>query len=255
MKNLPIKIKKTLRLKYRQTFKTTEFILKERKTRYQTRIFSFKKISSPSRWWYQLVWHGIGQPNHFLSMDEEWKWMQKHTSDMYRKNFYLPFNAFINIKIGFCTKQCSITRFEPRTRFFYNKHSIHVLSKHMNGPPRHLTAIPSITIFGIKWKKKYMKIDLTSRLKTRQNWGSRSKEYGNYLQSTRDSKSNQTVRRSIYQNDLWLRFIRTLILYLYNFKFLILSVLVFNTKTFCVHKLIKKDKKTQNNHWRQRLNK
>ena len=159
MKNLPIKIKKTLRLKYRQTFKTTEFILKERKTRYQTRIFSFKKISSPSRWWYQLVWHGIGQPNHFLSMDEEWKWMQKHTSDMYRKNFYLPFNAFINIKIGFCTKQCSITRFEPRTRFFYNKHSIHVLSKHMNGPRRHLTAIPSITIFGIKWKKKYMKID------------------------------------------------------------------------------------------------
>ena len=159
MKNLPIKIKKTLRLKYRQTFKTTEFILKERKTRYQTRIFSFKKISSPSRWWYQLVWHGIEQPNHFLSMDEEWKWMQKHTSDMYRKNFYLPFNAFINIKIGFCTKQCSITRFEPRTRFFYNKHSIHVLSKHMNGPRRHLTAIPSITIFGIKWKKKYMKID------------------------------------------------------------------------------------------------
>ena len=73
------------------------------------------------------------------------------------------------------------------------------------------------------------------------------------LQSTRDLRSNQTVcwkikiiqrkRRSLSQNNLWLRFIRTLILFLYNFKFLILSVLVFNTKTFCVHKLIKKDKK------------
>ena len=26
--------------------------------------------------------------------------MQRHTRDIYRKNFYLPFNAFINIKIG-----------------------------------------------------------------------------------------------------------------------------------------------------------
>ena len=85
------------------------------------------------------------------------------------------------------------------------------------------------------------------------------------LQSTRDLRSNQTVcwkikiiqrkRRSLSQNNLWLRFIRTLILFLYNFKFLILSVLVFNMKTFCVHKLIKKDKKNQNNHWHQRLNK
>ena len=33
---------------------------------------------------------------------------------------------------------------------FYEKHSIHVLSKHMNGPPRHLIAIPSIVICGIK---------------------------------------------------------------------------------------------------------
>ena len=75
------------------------------------------------------------------------------------------------------------------------------------------------------------------------------------LQSTRDSKSNQTVcwkiksgqrkRRSMYQNDLWLRFIRTLILFLYNFKFLILSVLVFDTKTFYVDKLIKKIKKSK----------
>ena len=52
----------------------------------------------------------------------------------------------------------------------------------------------------------------------------------------------------MYQNDLWLRFIRTLIVFLYNFKFLIMSVLVFNTKMFSVHKLIKNDKKSQNNH-------
>ena len=39
----------------------------------------------------------------------------------------------------------------------------------MNGPRRNLIAIPSITIFGIKSKKKYMKIDLKSRLKTREN--------------------------------------------------------------------------------------
>ena len=47
VENLLIKMKKTLRLKHRQTFKLTEFILKERNTRYQTRIFSIKKISSP----------------------------------------------------------------------------------------------------------------------------------------------------------------------------------------------------------------
>ena len=73
-------MKKTLCLKYRQTFKTTEFILKERKSRYQTRIFSVKKISSPSKWCENV----------------EWKWMQRHTSDIYRKNFYVPSNAFIN---------------------------------------------------------------------------------------------------------------------------------------------------------------
>ena len=30
--------------------------------------------------------------------------MQRHTSDIYRKNFYLPFNAFINIKIALLYK-------------------------------------------------------------------------------------------------------------------------------------------------------
>ena len=40
-------------------------------------------------------------------------------------------------------------------KIFYKKHSIHVLLKHMNGPRRHLIPIPSITIFGIKWKKNY----------------------------------------------------------------------------------------------------
>ena len=50
------------------------------------------------------------------------------------------------------------------------------------------------------------------------------------LQSTRDLKSNQVVywkikngqrkRRSMYQNDLWLRFIRTLILFLFFYFFI-----------------------------------
>ena len=33
---------------------------------------------------------------------------------------------------------------------FLQEHSIHVLSKHMNGPPRYLIAIPWVIIFGIK---------------------------------------------------------------------------------------------------------
>ena len=191
--------------------------------------------------------------------------MQKNTSDIYRKNFYLPSNAFINIKIGFLYKTMHHHTVRTSYKVFYKKHSIHVLSKHMNGPRRYLIAIPSITIFGIKWKKKYMKIDVISHLKTRENWRSGSKVYGKILPSVYQRlkeqsvcwkiKSGQRKRRSLYQNDLWLRFIRTLILFLYNFKFLILTVLVFNTKTFCVQRLIKKDKKSQNNHWRQHLNK
>ena len=59
-----------------------------------------------------------------------------------------------------------------------------------------------------------------------------------------------------YQNELWLRFIKNvIILFLYNFKFLILSFVNFNMKTFCEHKLIKKIKKSQNNYWSQSLNK
>ena len=171
---MPIKIKKTLRLNYRQTFKTTEFILKERKTRYQRRIFSIKKIISPSKGWYQLVWHGMGK---------ELKLMQGHTSDIYRKNFYLPFNVLINIKIGFLLKIMYNHTILTSYKIFYKKHSVHVLSKHMSSPRRHLIAIPSITVFGIKWKKKYMKTDLTSRLKTRENWRSGSKVHGKILPS------------------------------------------------------------------------
>ena len=37
-------------------------------------------------------------------MDVEWKWMQKHASNIYRKNFHLPFNVFINVQIGFLCK-------------------------------------------------------------------------------------------------------------------------------------------------------
>ena len=48
----------------------------------------------------------------------------------------------------------------------------------------------------------------------------------------------------MYQKDLWLRFIKTLI-FLSNFKFLILSVVIFNMKTFCENKLIKKIKKSK----------
>ena len=62
------------------------------------------------------------------------------------------------------------------------------------------------------------------------------------LQSTRDSRSNQTVSGKL-SNDLWLRSTRTLfpfLFFLYNFKFLILSVVVVNMKTFCEHNLIKK---------------
>ena len=142
---------------------------KGKKDEVPERIFSIKKISSPSKWWYQLVWHRMGQPNHFLLMDVEWKWMQRHTSDIYRKNFYLPFNAFITIKIGFLYKTMHHDTVRTSHKIFYKKHSIHVLSKHMNGPCHHLIPIPSISIFGIKWKKNYLKIDWTSRLKTREN--------------------------------------------------------------------------------------
>ena len=97
-----------------------------------------------------------------------------------------------------------------------------------------------------------MKIDLTRRSKIEE--ADRNCTEGYCLQSTRDSKSNQTVcwkikngqrkRRPMYQNDLWLGFIRTLILFLCNFKFFILSVLIFNMKMFREQKLIKRVKTT-----------
>ena len=170
-------------MKYRQTFKTTESILKERKIRYRTRMFFIKQISNPSNWWYWLAWHEMGQPRHFLLMDVEWKWMHRHTNDIYRKNFYLLFNAFIYIKTGFLYKTMHHHTIQTTYKIFYKKHLIYVLSKHPNDPPRHLIAVPSIIIFGIKWKKKYMKKDLRSRLKTRENWRSRLKVYGKMLPS------------------------------------------------------------------------
>ena len=57
--------------------------------------------------------------------------MQRHTSDIYRKNFYLPFNLFINIKIGFLYKTIHHHIVQISYKIFYKKHSIPVLSKHM----------------------------------------------------------------------------------------------------------------------------
>ena len=48
------------------------------------------------------------------------------------------------------------------------------------------------------------------------------------------------MTRAMCQNDLWLRFIKISVFCWSSFKFLILSVLIFNMKTFSEHKLIKK---------------
>ena len=166
------------------------------------------------------VSHGMGQPNHVLLIDEEWKWMHRHTNDIYGKTFCLPFNAFIYIKAGFLYKTMHHHTVQTSYKIFYKKHSIHVLSKHTDTPPRHspLDCSPSIITLEIKWKKKYMKIDLTSRLKTRESWRSGSKVYGKILpaiyQRFKDHSNSlledwerSRKRRLIYQNDLWLRFI------------------------------------------------
>ena len=64
-----------------------------------------------------LTWNGATKP--FFVDGCEVKIMQRHTSDIYRKKFYLSFNAFIYIKVEFlCTSQCTITPFKPRRRFF-----------------------------------------------------------------------------------------------------------------------------------------
>ena len=116
------------------------------------------------------VSHGMGQPNHFLLIDEEWKWMHRHTNDIYGKTFCLPFSAFIYIKARFLYKTMHHHTVQTSCKIFYKKHSIHVLSKHTDTPPRHspLGCSPSIITLEIKWKKKYMKIDLTSRLRERE---------------------------------------------------------------------------------------
>ena len=133
-----------------------------------------------------LTWNGVTKPFFVngcgVKMNINTR-QQRHTSNIYRKNFYLPFNTFINIKIGLLYKAMHHHTVRTSYKIFYKKHSIHVLSKLMNGPRRHLISIPSITIFGIKWTKRYMKIDLTSRLKTRKSWRSRSKVYGMILPS------------------------------------------------------------------------
>ena len=166
------------------------------------------------------VSHGMGQPNHFLLIDEEWKWMHRHTNDIYGKTFCLPFSAFIYIKAGFLYKTMHHHTVQTSCKIFYKKHSIHVLSKHTDTPPRHspLDCSPSIITLEIKWKKKYMKIDLTSRLRERESWRSGSKVYGKILpaiyqrfkdhsNSLLDDWERSRKRRLIYQNDLWLRFI------------------------------------------------
>ena len=155
------------------------------------------------------------QLNHFLLTDVGWKGKYRYTNSIYRKNFCLSFNPFTYTKNGFF-----LTLVRHRARFF-TRQSVHVLSKLMNSAPRHLIAIPSVIIFGIKWKRKYMKSGLTSRLKARDIWRSGLKVYERYCpQSSRDSKSNQTVcwkiknnqrtRELMYQNDLWLKFIKHL---------------------------------------------
>ena len=115
-------MKSTLRMKYRQTFKTTESILKERKIRYRTWMFFIKQISNRSKWWYWLAWHKMGQPRHFLLMGVEWKWMHRHTNDIYGKNFYVLFNAFIYIKTGFLYKTMHHYTFQTTYKIFYKKH-------------------------------------------------------------------------------------------------------------------------------------
>ena len=88
-----------------------------------------------------------------------------------------------------------------------------------------------------------MKTDLTSRLKTgvRIEDANRKCIKRYCFLSARDLKSKiksgQRKRRSTYQNGLWLRIIRTLIFCWSNFKFSIRSIVIFNMKMFCEHKL------------------
>ena len=73
--------------------------------------------------------HRMGQSKHFLLMDVKLKW------------------------IGFLHKTVHHHTVEMWYQTFFKIHSAHVLLSHMNGPPRHLVAFPSIVIFGTKWKR------------------------------------------------------------------------------------------------------
>ena len=109
----------------------------------------------------------------------------------------------------------------------------------MNGPPCYLIAIPFLN----KVKEKLYENRIKKPFKNTKELTEIADQncIERYcIQSPRDSKSNHRVcwkaesgqRFSSYENDSWLRLIRTLILFLYNF--LILSVVFFNMKTLCV---------------------
>ena len=71
-----------------------------------------------------LTWYGA--TNHFLLMDVRQKWMHNHTNYIFRKNFYLLFNAFIYLKTGFLYKTMYHHTIQTSCMIFYKKHSIHV---------------------------------------------------------------------------------------------------------------------------------
>lgn len=123
--------------------------LKEKKIRYQTIIFLIKQVNSSSKWWYQIVWHDMGQPNHFLLMDVRQKWMHSHTNYIFRKNFYLLFNAFIYLKTGFLYKTMYHHTIQTSCMIFYKKHSIHVFvwCQHLNHKLLIFNFVSEIVIF------------------------------------------------------------------------------------------------------------
>ena len=95
-----------------------------------------------------LTWNGATKP--FFVNGCGVKMNPKTCKRDLQKEFYLPFNAFINIKIAFLYKIMHHHTVRTSYKISYKKHSIHVLSKQMNGPRRQLNTILSITIFGIK---------------------------------------------------------------------------------------------------------
>lgn len=123
--------------------------LKEKKIRYQIIIFLIKQVNSSSKWWYQIVWHDMEQPNHFLLMDVRQKWMHNHTNYIFRKNFYLLFNAFIYLKTGFLYKTMYHHTIQTSCMIFYKKHSIHVFvwCQHLNHKVLIFDFVSEIVIF------------------------------------------------------------------------------------------------------------